>query len=64
MFACVCVCVCVCVRPGPLITSHVKGTRNNWIVKFYGYSVSLYDTAIDKLNRHGLSNTAGRECLR
>ena len=67
MCVCVCVRVCVCARvcvpPGPLITSHMKGTRNNQIMKFYGYSVSLYDTAIDKLNRHGLSNTAGRERL-
>ena len=63
--ACVraCVCVCVCALPRPLITSHVKGTRNNQIMKFYGYSVSLYDTVIDKLNRRGLSNTVGRERL-
>ena len=32
-------------------------------MKFYGYSVSLYDTALDKLNRRGLSNTASRERL-
>ena len=43
-----------------LIISHVKGTRNNRIMKFYNYSVSLYDTAVEKLNRRGLSNTAGR----
>ena len=56
--------VCVCVPTlRPLITSHMKGTRNNWIMKFYGYIVSLYDTAIDKLNRCGLSNTAGHEHL-
>ena len=62
---CVSVCVCVCVSPPPrlLITSHVKGTCNNRIIKIYGYSISLYDTAVDKLNRHGLSNTAGRERL-
>ena len=57
------VCVCVSPPPRPLITSHVKGTRNNRIMKFYGYSVSLYDTAINKLNRRGLSNTAGCEHL-
>ena len=51
----------VCPPTKPLITSYVKGTRNNWIMMFYSYFVSLYDTAIDKLNRHGLSNTAGRE---
>ena len=49
--------------PKPLITSHMKRTRNNQTIKFYDYSVSLYDTAIDKLNRRGLSNTAGREHL-
>ena len=47
--------------PRPLIKSHVKGTHNNQIMKFYGYSVSLYDTAVDKLNRCSLSNTVGRE---
>ena len=30
---------------------------------FYGYSVSLYDTTVNKLNKHGLSNTASLECL-
>ena len=59
MFAC----VCVCPPPRPLITSHVKGMRNNWIMKFYSYSVSLYDTTIDKLNSPGLSNNAGHERL-
>ena len=66
MLTCVCVCVCVCVwvsAPRSLITSHVKGTRNNQIMKFYGYSGSLYETAVDKLNRCGLSNTASRERL-
>ena len=45
--------MCVCVSPPlrALITSHMKSTRNNWIMKFYGFSVSLYDTAID--NRIG-----------
>ena len=37
--------------------------HNNQIMKFYGYSFSLYDTTIDKLNSPGLSNNAGRECL-
>ena len=37
--------------------------RNNRIMKFYGYSVSLYDTTVDKLNNPGLSNNAGREYL-
>ena len=55
--------VCVCPPPRPLITSHVKGMRNNRIMKFYGYSVSLYDTTVDKLYSPGLSNNAGRECL-
>ena len=32
-------------------------------MKFYGYSISLYDTAFDKLNRRGLSKTVGRERL-
>ena len=32
-------------------------------MKFYSYTVCLYDTAIDKLNRCGLSNTAGHEHL-
>ena len=55
--------MCVCVSPPQriLITSHVKGTRNNQIMKFYSYSVSLYDTAVDKLNGRGLSNAVGRE---
>ena len=53
MFACVCVCVCVSPPPRLLIASHMKGTHNNRILKFYGYSVSLYDTTIDKLNRRG-----------
>ena len=60
---CLRVCVWVCPPPRPLITSHVKGMRNNWIMKFYGYSVSLYDTTIDKFNSPSLSNNAGRECL-
>ena len=55
--------VCVCVPLRPLITSHMKGTGNNQIMKFYSYPVSLYDTAVDKLNRRGLSNTVGHECL-
>ena len=59
--ACVCAHVFVCPLSGPLITSHVKGIRSNQIIKFYGYFVSLYDTAIDKLNRRGLSNTVGCE---
>ena len=61
--ACARVCVCVILPPRSLITSHVKGTRHNRIMKFYGYSISLYDTAIDKLNRSGLSNTVFHECL-
>ena len=62
MRVCLCVRACVCVStPRPLITSHLKGTRNNRIKKFYGYSVSLYGTAVDKLNRCGLGNTAGHE---
>ena len=32
-------------------------------MKFYGYSISLYDTAINKLDRRSLSNTVGRERL-
>ena len=32
-------------------------------MKFYGYSISLYDTAVDKLNKRGFSNTASRERL-
>ena len=76
---CVCVCVCVYCPlatkllkvtlthvvspPRLLITSYVKGTRNNRIMKFYGYSVSLYDITIDKLNGHSLSNTSDRERL-
>ena len=55
--------MCVCPPPSPLITSHVKDTRNNWIMNFYSYYVSLYDTAINKLNRRGLSNTVDRERL-
>ena len=46
-----------------LITSHVKGIRNNQIMKLYGYSISLYDTTVNKLNRRGLSNTVGHERL-
>ena len=35
--------VCVCVHPPrPLITSHMKGMRNNRIRQFYGSSISLY----------------------
>ena len=60
---CLRACVCVCPPPRPLITSHVKGTRNNRVMKFYSYFVSLYDTAVDKLNRRDLSNIAGRERL-
>ena len=59
----VCVCVCVCLPLRALITIHMKGILNNWIMKFYSFSVSLYDTAVDKLNRHGLSDTAGHERL-
>ena len=62
VFVCVCVCVCVCLAPRPLITSHVKGSRNNRIMKFNSYSVSLYDTTVNKLNRRGLSNTAAWSC--
>ena len=59
------VCTRVCPPLTPLITSYVKGTCNNQIMKFYGYSASLYDTGDDKLNRRGLiiSSTAGREHL-
>ena len=35
------VCVCVCPPPRPLIKSHVKGTCNNQIRQFYGFSMSL-----------------------
>ena len=35
--------VCVFLPPRPLITSHVKGMRNNWIRQFYGHSVYLYN---------------------
>ena len=35
-------CVCVCSPPRVLITSHVKGMRNDRIRQFYGPSVS-YD---------------------
>ena len=38
-------------------------TCNNQIMKCYGCSVSLYDTAVNKLNRRDLSNTASRERL-
>ena len=55
--------VCVCLPLTPLITSHMKGTRNNQIMKFYSYSISLYDIVVNKLNRRGLSNTAGHESL-
>ena len=30
-------------------------------MQFYGHSVSLYNVAIDKLNRQGLSNTTGHD---
>ena len=62
---CVCVCVCVCVSvcvcvcvftPKALITSHMKGTHNNWIRQFYSFSIFLI-IAINKLNEHDLSNT-------
>ena len=53
-----CVYVCVTLPPRPLITSHMKGMCNNWIMKFYGFSISLYDNSVDKFNRHGLSSTA------
>ena len=36
------VCVCVCPPPRPLITSHMKGTCNNWIIKFYSYSLFCF----------------------
>ena len=36
-------CVSVCLPPRPLIASHGKYTRNNLIMKFYGYSI-LYMT--------------------
>ena len=43
--------VYVCVSlPRVLITSHLKGTRNMRIKKFYSFSISLYDIAVDKLN--------------
>ena len=38
----------------------------DWLNKFYGFfhfSVALYDTAIDKIDGYGLSNTARREYL-
>ena len=47
----------LCVCPDRIITSHMKDTCNNQIMKFYGFSISLYDTAINKLNDSGLSNT-------
>ena len=57
------VCLRVCPPLRPFIASHMTGTCNNRIMRFYTYSVSLYNTAIDKLNRRGLSNTLGRKCL-
>ena len=57
------VCVCVCPPPRPLITSHVKGMRNNQIRQFYGRPFLYTTLAVDKLNGHGLSNTARRERL-
>ena len=56
--------VYVCVSaPRVLITSHVKGTRNNWIWQFYGFLFLYMTLAVDKLNGCGFSNTACRECL-
>ena len=55
--------VCVCLLLRALVTSHVKGTHNNRIRQFYGNSVSLYDTSVNKLNWHDLSNTALYEHL-
>ena len=46
----VCVCVCVCPPLRPLITSHVKDTHNNRIMKFYGYFVALYDKLKPTIN--------------
>ena len=37
--------VCVCPPPRALITTHVKWTRNNWLSKFWCFSVSLYGTS-------------------
>ena len=54
--------VCVCPQEG-LITSYVKVTCNNWISKFYGFSVSLCDTAVDRLNGCGLRNTVHCKCM-
>ena len=57
---------CVCMRvstPEAINNQSREGTPNNEIMKFYGYSVSIYDTAIDKLNKQGLSNTAAHERL-
>ena len=55
--------VCMCLLPRVLITSHMKGIRNNQIRQFYGFSISLYDLDIDKLNGRGLSNTWCHEFL-
>ena len=50
--------MCVCPPPRPLITSHVKGMRNNRIRQFYGPPFLYMTLAVDKLDGRGLSNTA------
>ena len=65
---CVCVCVClsVCLSLRALLTSGVILTVCDWLKKFYGFSAFqlLYMAlAINKMDEHGLSNTARCECL-
>ena len=56
--------VCVCVSTPKGINNKSRETQhNNRIKQFYSFSVSLYDTADDKLIGRGLSNNACRECL-
>ena len=55
--------VYVCPPPRPLITSHVKGMRNNQIRQFYGPSIFCTTFAVDKLNGRFLSNITRCEHL-
>ena len=59
-----CACVCVCgLTLRAVITSHVKGMRNNQIRQFYSFSVSLYNTNRQYIECGGFSNTACNEHL-
>ena len=59
VWVCVFVCVCMCIHSKGINKSGVIQTMCDWLNLFYGYDT----IAIDKVDEHGLSNTACRTFL-